>query len=126
MIWKGIKAVFAWLLMALGIVRFIGIAAHFVVPGVSGPRIWSSSSPSFEYGFTIDCTTWWGILIHLSIALCTFAWGWGIVHDMKNKVQQSPAGDVLKAAPRQRSNVRLKTMRGKGLFARRKDGTLMT
>ena len=95
MIWKGIKTIFACVLMGPGILSVAGITAHFVVPGVTGPHISSSSSPWLKQGFTIDCTTWWGTLIHFLIALCVFAWGWGIIHDIKKEESQPPLSPTI-------------------------------
>ena len=88
MIWKRIKIVFGWLLMILAGIGVLSIATHFVVPGVSGPCISSGSSPWCEHGFTIDCSTWRGTLTHLGIELCVFAWGWGIIHNIRKENSQ--------------------------------------
>ena len=94
MIWKGIKTVFAWMLMALAGLGIIGVAAHFVFPGVTGPQIVCGSSPWLNDGFTVNCTTWWGTLAHLCITLCMFIWGWSIIHDMRRmESQQQPERD---------------------------------
>lgn len=100
MIWRAIKTVFAWLLIAAAVVGFLGLLAHILFQdvGLFGAPPILGGHLTFN-GYVIDCTTWWGKLINLFIDLCLFAWGWGILHDMKVKrSQQLPRAQRLDAA----------------------------
>jgi hypothetical protein len=90
---KAIKTTFAWLLMTSGCLGVLGLIAHilcqdfglFGAPDISGGYISLG-------GRVIDCTTWWGKLLNLFISLCLFAWGWGIIHDMKKQKSEPAVG----------------------------------